>query len=96
MINPAAVGDSAPDQEFRAPLQLIAEGVREIVGFRYASISVVRTARDGTEELEVIADAGDDDSSEIIIGGVRPWPTCSPRSSRPRSGASSGSCLPRC
>ncbi|WP_167305912.1 sensor histidine kinase [Nocardioides euryhalodurans] len=68
VINPAAVGDSAPDQEFRAPLQLIAEGVREIVGFRYASISVVRTARDGTEELEVIADAGDDDSSEIIIG----------------------------
>lgn len=60
------------DQVFRAPLQLIAEGVREIVGFQFASISVVRTAPGGTQELEVIADAGDDDSSEAILGRRTP------------------------
>jgi signal transduction histidine kinase len=71
-MTPAAVGAEQPDQVFRAPLQLIAEGVREIVGFQFASISVVRTTPDGTRELEVIADAGDDDTSEQILGRRTP------------------------
>lgn len=60
------------DQVFRDALQLIAEGVTEIVGFQLATISVVRQAPDGTEELEVIADAGDDESGEIIVGRRTP------------------------
>jgi signal transduction histidine kinase len=60
------------DQVFRDALQLIAEGLTEIVGFRLATISVVRQAADGTEELEVIADAGDDPSGEIIVGRRTP------------------------
>jgi len=68
----SSVGLAEAEPVFRAPLQLIAEGVREIVGFQFASISVVRTAPDGTQELEVIADAGDDDSSEAIIGRRTP------------------------
>ncbi|HEX6148458.1 HAMP domain-containing sensor histidine kinase [Nocardioides sp.] len=60
------------DQVFRDALQLIAEGVTEIVGFQLATISVVRQAADGTEELEVIADAGDDPSGEIIVGRRTP------------------------
>jgi len=63
---------AAPEEMVRAPLQLIAEGVREIVGFQFASISVVRTTADGTQELEVIADAGDDDTSEQILGRRTP------------------------
>jgi signal transduction histidine kinase len=61
-----------PDQMFRDALQLIAEGVTETVGFQLATISVVRTAPDGRQELEVIADAGDDPSTEIIIGRRTP------------------------
>ena len=71
-VSSAVGAEKGSDQMFRAPLQLIAEGVREIVGFQFASISVVRTAPDGTQELEVIADAGDDDSSEAIIGRRTP------------------------
>lgn len=62
------VSAQGTDQVIRAPLQLIAEGVREIVGFQYASISVIRTAPDGRQELEVIADAGDDETSQLIMG----------------------------
>jgi signal transduction histidine kinase len=60
------------DQVFRDALQLIAEGVTETVGFQLATISVVRTAPDGTLELEVIADAGDEDGGEAIIGRRTP------------------------
>jgi signal transduction histidine kinase len=60
------------EEVFRAPLQLIAEGVREILGFQFASISVVRGAPGTAQELEVIADAGDDASSEAIIGRRTP------------------------
>ncbi len=66
-----AITAQGPDQVFRDALQLIAEGVSEIVGFQLACISVVRTAPDGRQELEVIADAGDD-NSEIIIGRRTP------------------------
>jgi signal transduction histidine kinase len=69
-LDPAATAPG-PDQVFRDALQLIAEGVSEIVGFQLACLSVVRTAPDGTQELEVIADAGDD-NSEIIIGRRTP------------------------
>ncbi len=70
----SAAGLSArgSDQVFRDALQLIAEGVTEIVGFQLATISVVRQAPDGTEELEVIADAGDDQSGEILVGRRTP------------------------
>ncbi len=63
---------SGSDQVFRDALQLIAEGVIEIVGFRLATISVVRQAPDGSQELEVIADAGDDATGEIIVGRRTP------------------------
>ena len=64
----AAARLASPEELVREPLQLIAQGVREVVGFHFASISVVRTGADGTRELEVIADAGDDDSSQQILG----------------------------
>ena len=60
---------------FRDALQLIAEGVTEIVGFKLATISVVRSTPDGSAELEVIADAGDEYGSEIIIGRRTPLPS---------------------
>lgn len=55
-------------------LQLIAEGVTEIVGFRLATISVVRRTPDGRQELEVIADAGDE-AGESIVGRRTPLPS---------------------
>jgi signal transduction histidine kinase len=70
--SPADLRGSGSDQVFRDALQLIAEGVIEIVGFTLATISVVRQAPDGSQELEVIADAGDDESGEIIIGRRTP------------------------
>ncbi len=68
----AVLTTKAADQVFRGALQLIAEGVTEIVGFKLATISVVRQAPDGTEELEVVADAGDETGSEIILGRRTP------------------------
>ena len=61
-----------PEEVYRDALQLVAEGVTETVGFQLATISVVRTAPDGSQELEVIADAGDDATGEIIIGRRTP------------------------
>jgi signal transduction histidine kinase len=61
-----------PDELFRGALQLVAEGVIEIVGFQLATISVVRQAPDGTQELEVVADAGDDATGEVILGRRTP------------------------
>ena len=69
---PLAARGRGADQVFRDALQLIAEGVTETVGFQLATISVVRTAPDGTLELEVIADAGDEEGSEAIIGRRTP------------------------
>ncbi len=68
---PVGTSVPIPDQVFRDALQLIAEGVTEMVGFQLATISVVRTAPDGSQELEVIADAGDDDNA-IILGRRTP------------------------
>ena len=70
--SPADLRGSGSDQVFRDALQLIAEGVIEIVGFQLATISVVRQAPDGSQELEVIADAGDDETGEIIVGRRTP------------------------
>jgi signal transduction histidine kinase len=70
--SPADLRSSRSDQVFRDALQLIAEGVIEIVGFQLATISVVRQAPDGSQELEVIADAGDDATGEIIVGRRTP------------------------
>lgn len=70
-MTPAARG-RVPDAVFRDALQLVAEGVTEIVGFQLATISVVRQAPDGTQELEVVADAGDDATGEIILGRRTP------------------------
>ena len=67
--------DKWPDRAFRDALQLITESVTETVGFGIACISVVRTAPDGTQELEVIADAGDEASSEMILGRRTPLPS---------------------
>ncbi|WP_432477691.1 sensor histidine kinase [Nocardioides sp. GXQ0305] len=67
-----AIRDAGPEEMFRGALQLIAESVTELVGFQLACISVVRTSPDGTQELEVIADAGDDLTGEIIIGRRTP------------------------
>ena len=69
-------------------------------GLQLASISVVRTAPDGTEELEVIADAGDESGNEVIVGrrtplaslldgdregrGLGPVPVPAPRAARDR------------
>ncbi|GAA1476915.1 hypothetical protein GCM10009623_13610 [Nocardioides aestuarii] len=61
-----------PEEVDRGALQLVAEGVTETVGFQLATISVVRTAPDGSQELEVVADAGDDATGEIIIGRRTP------------------------
>ena len=60
------------DEVSRDALQLVAEGVTETVGFQLATISVVRTAPDGTQELEVVADAGDDATGEVILGRRTP------------------------
>lgn len=60
--------DTWSDRVFSGALQLIAEGVTEIVGFNLACISVVRTAPDGTEQLEVIAVAGHGYGAEMVIG----------------------------
>ena len=70
--HPATPTDRWPDRLFRDALQLIAEGVTEIVGFRLATISVVRPAADGTQELEVVADAGDETGDVIILGRRTP------------------------
>ena len=67
-----AGAEGATDRVFRDALQLIAESITQTVGFGIASISVVRTVLDGTEELEVIADAGDDQGSGMIIGRRTP------------------------
>ncbi len=69
--SPAVTATPGPERVFRDALQLIAEGVTEIVGFQLATISVVRSAPDGSQELEVIADAGDD-SNEVIVGRRTP------------------------
>ena len=69
---PVSALAAGPDRVFRDALQLIAEGVTQTVGFKIASISVVRTAPDGTQELEVIADAGDESGNERIIGRRTP------------------------
>ena len=70
--HPATLRRQVAGPVFRDALQLIAEGVTEIVGFRLATISVVRPAPDGTQELEVIADAGDDAGNEVIVGRRTP------------------------
>ena len=70
--SPVDLPGSGSDQVFRDALQLIAEGVIEIVGFKLATISVVRHAPDGSQELEVIADAGDDENGQIIVGRRTP------------------------
>ncbi len=71
-VGPVTAFAAGPDRVFRDALQLIAEGVTQTVGFKIASISVVRTAPDGTQELEVIADAGDESGNERIIGRRTP------------------------
>jgi signal transduction histidine kinase len=60
--------DVGPEQMFRGALQLIAEGVTELVGFGLACISVVRRNVDGDAELEVITVAGHDYADEMIVG----------------------------
>jgi len=70
--SPVDLPGGGSDQVFRDALQLIAEGVIEIVGFKLATISVVRHAPDGSQELEVIADAGDDENGQIIVGRRTP------------------------
>jgi signal transduction histidine kinase len=70
-MTPATRG-RVPDELSRGALQLVAEGVIEIVGFQLATISVVRQAPDGTQELEVVADAGDDATGEVILGRRTP------------------------
>ncbi len=67
-----AGSDGATDRVFRDALQLIAESITQTVSFGIACISVVRTVVDGTQELEVIADAGDDRGSDIIVGRRTP------------------------
>lgn len=67
-----AGSDGATDRVFRDALQLIAESITQTVSFGIACISVVRTVIDGTEELEVIADAGDDRGSGDIVGRRTP------------------------
>ncbi len=68
----SAARGHVPGRVDREALQLIAEGVTETVGFRLATISVVRTGADGTQELEVVADAGDDGTDEVILGRRTP------------------------
>ena len=57
---------------FRGALEVIAEGVTELVGFHLACISVVRQMPDGSQELEVIALAGHDLGSEMVVGRRTP------------------------
>ena len=54
-------------EEFRGALQLIAEGVTELVGFGLAAVSVVRRVPGAPDELEVIAVAGHE-SGPVIVG----------------------------
>lgn len=56
---------------FQDALEVIAEGVTELVGFNLACISVVRQAPDGSQELEVIALAGHGFDSSVV-GRRRP------------------------
>lgn len=64
-------GDDA-EHVFRDALQLIAEGVTEMVRFKLATISVVRSVPDGGQVLEVIADAGDEATRDEIMGRRTP------------------------
>ncbi|QZY28843.1 sensor histidine kinase [Nocardioides coralli] len=60
------------DGTFRDGLELIAEGVTDMVGFNLACISVVRTAPDGSQDLEVLALGGSDYSAEMVVGRRTP------------------------
>src|SRR5688572_10591242 len=67
-----AIRDAGPEEIFRAGLNLIAEGVTELVGFGLACISVVRRHPDGADELEVIAVAGHDYAHQVVAGRRTP------------------------
>lgn len=74
-VTRASPPDGAPRWSapmFQGALEVIAEGVTELVGFNLACISVVRQAPDGTQELEVIALAGHDFGSEMVVGRRTP------------------------
>ena len=54
-------------------LELIAEGVTELVGFELCAISVVRRSSDADPELEVVADAGAEHlKTESVLGRRSP------------------------
>ena len=72
-VRPAtAVRDAGSEEIFRAGLNLIAEGVTELVGFGLACISVVRRSPDGADELEVISVAGHDMANQVVVGRRTP------------------------
>lgn len=69
----AAAGDLGSALVSRQALQLIAEGITELVGFELCAISVVRRSSDAEPELEVVADAGAEHlKSESILGRRSP------------------------
>jgi signal transduction histidine kinase len=57
----------------RQALDLIAQGITELVGFELAAISVVRRSSDADPELEVVADAGAEHlKTESVLGRRSP------------------------
>ncbi len=66
-----AFRDAGPEEIFRAGVNLIAEGLTELVGFGLACISVVRRSPDG-DELEVISVAGHDMANQVVLGRRTP------------------------
>jgi signal transduction histidine kinase len=67
----ASLSDLSAELVSRQALELIAEGITELVGFELSAISVVRRSSDADAELEVVAIAGDEGVIDQNIVGRR-------------------------